>query len=135
MNLQIRPETDPLIDFIPIDRIHHGEPIVSELMVSWIPPADLTIGEGWKIKAQEPDRVTQYTVEETATDLPGRAFRLTRDPEDVAESDDDSPHYAVYIGDAGAVECECRGFASVSKGGRVCRHVAAVRHLLSEGYL
>jgi hypothetical protein len=131
LNLQIRPHLDPVIDFIPVSRTHpDGELVESCLMVSWCAP-DLTIGAEWGTAGKGANPMSSYEVEETEADWTGRIFRLTRDPLDVARSEDKAADYSVYVGPL-RMDCNCASYLS---DGQPCRHVNALRYLLQEGYL
>jgi hypothetical protein len=75
----------------------------------------------------------RYRVEESPSDMPGRAFLLFKID---AGSDQGEERYACLVGPHNASRCECRGFASTSATGRGhCKHLAALTALIDAGKL
>ena len=127
---------DPVIDFVPVERVRDGKPVTVELLVRFQPafgplPARLSVGADWSERRQEFRRYDAYDVEPCPSAL-GRAFRLVRAPEAVEKDPDHEPEYWVLI--AGKdTRCDCKGFAATERAGRTCKHVAALTHLLTIG--
>ncbi len=118
-------------EFITIARIRDGKPFAEEVMVEY---ADglLTIRGGWSERKQDFREVREYRVEACESPM-GRAFHLYRDAEAVEKDPDHELSYWLLIG--AESRCDCKGKAATERQGRECKHVAALRHLLTIGAL
>lgn len=119
-------------DFIPIRRHHKGRDVWEEILVE-LDGDKLTIRSEWSERKQDFKRVCEYRVERADGPM-GRAFHLHRDAEAVAKDPDHEPSYWVLIAGADC-RCDCKGKAATEREGRECKHVAALRHLLTTGAL
>jgi hypothetical protein len=132
---------EPLTEFVPVARVKDGRAATEELTVTFRPadgpvPAVLTIAGEWRPTKGTFARWAEYRVRPIPSDLPGRAFRLDRDAEAVARDPDGETFYHVLISDEpGGLTCDCKGFAAAQTRGLVCRHVAALNHLIASGAL
>jgi hypothetical protein len=130
---------DPVIDFVPVERVRDGKPVTEELLVRFQPafgplPACLSIGAEWSERRQEFRRYDAYDVESCPSAL-GRAFRLVRAPEAVEKDPDHEPEYWVLIAGPKDTHCQCKGFQAVELKDRVCKHVTVLRWLISEKHI
>lgn len=72
--------------------------------------------------------VVEYRVHEFGNDFHGRSFKLTK----LASEDTEDESYAVFVGDH-ETHCDCKGYAYGR--GKPCKHIEAVRSLLSNHWL
>lgn len=120
--------TAAVSDFIPIRRVRKGQEIVAEILVE-LDGDKLTIRDDWSERRQDFRDVREYRVEASETPM-GRAFHLHRDAEAVEKDPDHEPSYWVLIA-GNESRCDCKGNQSTERAGRTCKHLAAVRHLIS----
>jgi hypothetical protein len=134
----------PVVESVLIRRIHKAVVVQSELLVGFTPagdgPALMSIGEGWKSRHQTFRHFAAYEVVEVDPIFGVRLFKLIRDPDVVAKARekkaDESGHYVIGI--AGSLEgssCDCWGADATARWEMICKHRAAVWHLVESGHL
>lgn len=82
------------------------------------------------LEIQDKRTVTRYAAFEFPCGFDGRAVRLVKF-DGTPGSDADADAYAVFVGRAGDHRCDCKGHSYTGH----CKHVAAVKALLDNGWL
>ena len=124
----------PLMEEVPLERVHGGEVVTVPLWVAYSPPyytipASLTLSIGWDgCSWAQTDR---YRMEVLPKEGPVVRVRLHRDERkllNLPPGGDRSPFYEVsVVGDGGW--CACRGFTLNNEERHPCKHVAGVARI------
>ncbi len=125
----------PVIEFVTVRRVKAGIEVDAELTVRLQPAhgplrPSLSIGADWRTGTREFKRFDFYGVEEVPSPL-GRAFHLHRTEEAIAKDFQHVPSYWVLVGPE--TRCDCRGMAGTERANRLCKHAAALSHLVTVG--
>ncbi len=127
----------PSASVIQTDRVEGGEPvqraIVASLKDNGTPLPILFLLSKWSERKRAWRTRDVYAVEEIPTGIDGRAFRLHRHPDAIADEGPDADRcYGVLVHRNGQDHlCDCKGFARTGR----CKHIEALRGLIDDGHL